>query len=131
MTNPLQQLLAAAVLAGVWCSLLPSAQAWAGACDDPSDTGPNARQIPNCEVQVQPTLNFATFQNKEYVFTCTGDHDVFLGNVLAWLSPGFDYDNNCFSYWNSPSDGHAVLRTTFYNWCDKPEPLVVSLGCMP
>ena len=130
MTNSFQRL-AAALLAGVACSLLLSAQARAGACDDPTDTGPSPRQ--NCQLPSPDTTpaQFRKMANQEYNSHAPASTMSFSATISNGTASGFDYDNNCFSYWNSTSNSPYTLRTTFYNWCNKPEPLIVSLGCMP
>ena len=130
MTKPCQRL-AAFLLAGAAFVLLPVGQARAGACDDPTDTSPRPRQIPNCQVQTQPQIKFTTLQHQYWLFKCTGANSQFLGNDQGYFSPGYELNNNCFSEMVWTPQFEDQLSVTFINWCDKPEPLVVSLGCMP
>lgn len=113
--------------------LAPLAQARAGACDDPTDPSPHPRQIRGCQVQVQvqPTIKFNILQHQYWEFTCTGANSQFLGNDEGYFSPGLDLNNDCSSTWTRTPQFDDELSVTLFNCCDKPEPLILSIGCMP
>lgn len=106
--------------------------AQAGPCDDPTDTSPNPRQIPNCVVVTYGPYAFTKFQHAQWKASCPEPNSLFLGNAQGYLGDqGFEVDNNCFSFWVYTPEFDDELETLVINWCDKPETVNLSLGCLP
>lgn len=67
-----------------------------------------------------------------HTFSCTGTNLLFLGNDGGFpVSPGYDFDNSCFTVWPQGQTFDADLNVLVTNWCDKPETLNVTIGCLP
>lgn len=119
-----------ALVAGT--STLAGGTAWAGACDDPTDPSPHPRQIPNCQVLNLGPYGFKKFQHTYWNASCPPPNALFLGNDDAYLGDaGYELDNNCFTVWVYTPQFDNQFQALVINWCDKPETVNLSLGCMP
>jgi hypothetical protein len=124
---------ALALLAAV-VGLLPllAGTSWASPCDDPTDPSPNPRQIPNCVVVKYGPYGFTKFQHTQWKASCPEPNSLFLGNDEGFPGdPGYEVDNNCFSFWVYTPDFDNEFEALVINWCDKAETVNLSLGCMP
>lgn len=112
--------------------MLGTGTAWASPCDDPTDTNPNPRQIPNCVVVKYGPYGFTKFQHTQWKASCPEPNGLFLGNADGYPGDwGFEVDNNCFSFWVYTPEFDDELETLVINWCDKAETVTLSLGCLP
>ena len=85
-----------------------------------------------CQIQKQPPINFDTLKTHHDTFFCTGTNLLFLGNDGDYPgSSGYDFDNSCSTVWPQGQTFDADLNVLVTNWCDKPEALNVTIGCMP
>ena len=120
------------LVAAAGVSPLSAGTSWAGACDDPTDPSPHPRQIPNCtELKLGP-YGFKKFQHTYWNTSCPEPNSLFLGNADGFPGDsGYEIDNNCFSVWQYTPQFDNQFQATVINWCDKPEIVNLSLGCLP
>jgi hypothetical protein len=132
MTRRNGQNLLVLLAAAIGLSLLSTGSSWAGACDDPTDPNPNPRQIPKCVVLKLGPYGFDKFQHTHWNASCPSPNTLFLGNDDGYLGdPGYEVDNNCFSVWEDTPQFDNQFEAFVINWCDKPETVNLSLGCLP
>ena len=132
MTCRNRQKLLVLLAAATGLSIMSIGTAWAGGCDDPSDPGPHPRQIPKCvELNLGP-YGFEKFQHTRWKASCPEPNALFLGNADGYPGDwGYEIDNNCFTVWEDTPAFDNQFEAFVINWCDKPEIVNLSLGCMP
>jgi hypothetical protein len=82
--------------------------------------------VSDCQLQVQPSINFSSLQGKTISLSCSGG---LFPAINPNLPAPYSFSNDCFTLGLPIVTGSHTAITRAFNWCTHHETLTVSLAC--